>query len=159
VTKEFAPLFSWTTSWNSGINTTLSYNKSNGEDDTQFNNVFSTTESYTKSLRLNGRYSFSAPRGISILGKRIRFRSDMTLNFDFDRSEDKIVEAVNSVTGASTNTVRSHKKSLNIKPRATYNFSKKIQGSLDVGYSRTKDLQRERTDTTILVALEALIKF
>ena len=84
----------------------------------------------------------------------------MTLNFDFDRSEDKVEEASRSEsTGAATNTVRSHKKSLSIKPRATYNFSKKIQGSLDVGYSRTKDVQRERTDTTILVALEALIKF
>ena len=37
--------------------------------------------------------------------------------------------------------------------------SRKIQGSLDMSYGRVKDLQRERTETTISVAIEALIKF
>ncbi|HET9888680.1 MAG TPA: hypothetical protein VFR10_14320, partial [bacterium] len=152
--------FSWTTAWNSGVNTTLSYNTSNGEDETQFNGVFSNVRTTSHALRLNGRYSFTAPRGIVFLGKRIRFRSDMTLNFDFDKGEDKVEEALrNTVTGLSTTTVRSHRKNLSVKPRATYNFSKKLQGSLDIGYVRSKDLQRERTDTTISVALEALIKF
>ena len=127
VKEEFSPLFSWSTSWNSGLNTTLSYNTSTGEDETQFNDVLSTTKTTAHALRLNGRYSFSAPRGISFLGKRIRFRSDMTLNFDFDRSEDKVEEFRQTSASFTPPIVRSHRKNLSVKPRATYNFSKSFK--------------------------------
>ncbi len=155
---EFAPLFSWTTSWNSGINTTVSYNRS-----TETNENFVVGESKRtrtdRGFRLNGRYSFAAPQGISVLGKRIRFRSDMTLNLDIDRGETREEQVVLTPGATQIVSVPSHSKQISIKPRATYNFSKKIQGSLDLGYARTNDLQRGRTDRTISIAVEALIKF
>lgn len=156
--REFTPLAGWSTSWNSGVNTTVSYDRKTSEDEKNFV-VLTKTKTFGHGLRLNGRYSFSAPKGVSFLGKRLRFRSDMTLNFDFERTEDKVEEELRQPTGQTSTSTRSHQKTLAVKPRATYNFSRKIQGSLDVGYSRTKDLQRERTDTAISVAVEALIKF
>jgi hypothetical protein len=55
--------------------------------------------------------------------------------------------------------VRSHRKSLNVTPRATYNFSRKVQGSLDLRYTKTKDLRLDRTETVVGLAVEAVIKF
>ncbi len=157
-TREFEPFLSWSTSWNSGLNTTLAYDRRTVEESKLFVNL-NETKTFGQSLHFNGRYSFSAPRGVSILGKRIRFRSDMTLTLDFERSEEKQEEKVTQQSGATSSSVRSHVQGLSIKPRATYNFSRKIQGSLDIGYTRAKDLTRERTDKTISVAVEALIKF
>ena len=77
----------------------------------------------------------------------------------FRAKGEKVVEANIQASGETTTTVRSHQKKLNVRPRATYNFSRKMQGSLDVSYARSKDLQRERTETTITVAIEAVIKF
>jgi hypothetical protein len=94
------------------------------------------------------------------LGRRIRFSSDLTLNLDLNRGENKTVESTTQLTtGQITTATRSHTKNLGITPRATYNFSRKLQGSLDISYQRRQDLQRDRTDTTISVALEALIQF
>ncbi len=159
IRSDFTPLFSWSTNWNSGVNTTIGMNRSKSTDESQFNNVVSRTETTNRSLQVNGRYSFSAPRGISLFGKRLRFQSDLTVSLDFDTSEEKVVEANIQASGETTTTVRSHQKRLNVRPRATYNFSRKMQGSLDLSYSRSKDLQRERTETTITVAIEAVIKF
>jgi hypothetical protein len=159
IREDFSPLFSWNTNWNSGINTTLSMNRSKNTDESQFRGLVSRTETTNRTLRFDSRYTFSAPKGISLFGKNLRFQSDLTLNFSFDRTESKSEEFSIQESGQTTSTVRSHRKSLSVKPRATYNFSRKIQGSLDIGFSRDRDLIRERTDKTISVALEALIKF
>ncbi|MGQ0723012.1 MAG: T9SS outer membrane translocon Sov/SprA [Candidatus Eiseniibacteriota bacterium] len=159
VRDDFTPFFAWNTNWNSGLNTTISYDRSRTVDESNFNRTISRTTTTAGEVRLNGRYSFSAPRGISFLGKRLRFRSDLTLSFDASRGEDKSEEARIEESGESTTTVRSHRKNMTIAPRATYNFSRKIQGSLDVSYGRSKDLQRDRTETTVSVAVEALISF
>jgi hypothetical protein len=159
VRDDFSPLLAWNTNWNSGLNTTISYDRSRTVDESTFNQTVSRTTTNTGEARLNGRYSFSAPRGISILGKRLRFRSDLTISFDASRGEDKTEEARIQESGETTTTVRSHRKDLRFAPRATYNFSRKIQGSLDVSYGRSKDLQRDRTETTVSVAVEALISF
>jgi cell surface protein SprA len=159
IRSDFTPVFSWNTTWNSGVNTTIGMTRSKSTEESQFNNVVSRTETSTSSIQFNSRYSFSAPRGISLFGKRLRFQSDLTVSLDFDTGEEKVVEANIQASGETTTTVRSHQKRLNVRPRATYNFSRKIQGSLDVSYSRNKDLQRERTETTITVAIEAVIKF
>ena len=159
VTSEFGPLFSWTVSFNSGINTTISHNRSKTVDDSQFNLVGTRTESTSNSSRFTARYSFNAPQGISILGKRIRFQSDLTLNLDIALSEDKTIEESIREGQDPEGTIRDHIKRVSVAPRATYNFSRKIQGSLDVSYDKVNDLQRERTETIIKVALEALINF
>ena len=74
--------------------------------------------------------------------------------------ENKTVESTTILTtGQITTATRSHTKNLGVTPRATYNFSRKLQGSLDISYSRRQDLQRDRTAPTISVSLEALIQF
>jgi hypothetical protein len=83
----------------------------------------------------------------------------MTINLGFDRGEAKTEEARIQSSGATTTTVRNHRKTLSVKPRATYNFSRKIQGSLDIGFATDKDLLRQRSEKTISVAVEAVIKF
>ncbi len=159
VRKEFSPLLSWSTNWKSGLNTTVSLNRSTTVDESDFRSVLSSTETTSTGWRVNGRYSFSAPKGITILGRRLRFKSDLTLNFDVNGSEAKSVESSIPETGSVTTTVRSHQKSLGIEPRATYNFSRKIQGSVNFSYRRNQDLQRDRTDKTISLAFEAILKF
>jgi hypothetical protein len=159
VRDDLTPLFSWSTNWNSGVNTTVSYNRSTTTDESRFNRTLSSTVTTSRDMRLNGRYSFSAPRGMSFLGKRLRFKSELTLSFDAQRGEDRSVESRVPEVGEATTTVRSHRKNLSVSPRATYNFSRKVQGSLNLGYSRAKDLQRDVTETTISVAVEAVISF
>jgi hypothetical protein len=160
VSHDFAPLAAWRATWHNGINTTLTIDRSKNSDASEFRDAVSTTETTVSNVRLNGRYSFSAPRGVSFLGRRIRFSSDLTLNLDLNRGENKTVESTTQLTtGQITTATRSHTKNLGITPRATYNFSRKLQGSLDISYQRRQDLQRDRTDTTISVALEALIQF
>lgn len=152
VRTEFAPFLSWTATWKSDVNTTLAYNRSRDVDESLFSG--SSTVSTTSGFRGTARYSFSAPNGISLLGRRLRFRSDLTLTLDLDRSESKVVES-----NPTTTTTRRHNQSFSVKPRATYNFSRKVQGSLDVSYARSRDLQLDRTETIVSVALEAVIKF
>ena len=159
VSHDFTPLAAWRATWNNGINTTLTVDRSRSTDSRENRGVVSSTINNSNNIRLNGRYSFSAPRGISFLGKRLRFSSDLTLNLDISRGENKIEEQTTQSTGDSVTNVRSHTKTLGVTPRATYNFSRKLQGSLDISYSRSQDLQRGRKDTTISVALEALIQF
>lgn len=154
VREEFSPLASWTAGWKSGVNTTVSHSRSTNTDETVTTFSDSKTVTTAKSYRISGRYGFSAPNGISLFGKRLRFRSDLTLNLDLERSEQKSVESNLSVT-----TTRRHEKNLSVKPRATYNFSRKIQGSLDMSYARSKDVTRDITETVVSVSLEALIKF
>ncbi|HMB68121.1 MAG TPA: hypothetical protein VKU85_02380, partial [bacterium] len=159
IRRDFTPLFSWNTNWNSGVNTVVSMNRTRNLDESEFNDRVSRTLTTTNDLRLTGRYSFSAPRGITILGKKLRFKSDLTVSFDFSRGESKQQESSIQPDGTTTTTTRNHQKTLSVAPRATYNFSRKVQGSLDLGYSRAKNVQLDRTDTTIRVAIEAVIKF
>jgi hypothetical protein len=159
VRRDFTPLFSWNTNWNSGINTVVSMNRTRNQDESEFNGTVSRTVTTTNDMRLTGRYSFSAPRGITFLGKRLRFKSDLTVSFDLSRGESKQQESRIQPNGDTTTTTRSHQKTMAVAPRATYNFSRKVQGSLDLGYNRVKNVQLDRTDTTIRVALEAVIKF
>ncbi|GJM43875.1 MAG: hypothetical protein DHS20C21_07170 [Gemmatimonadota bacterium] len=151
---DFSPLVSLTATTRSGLSATLAHNRSKGIDESITDFSSSRTEATSSGYRLTGRYGFSAPNGFSFFGKRIRFRSDLTLNLDIDRTEQKSVES-----NATTTTTRSHRKTLSVKPRATYNFSRKVQGSLDISYGKSKDLQLDRTETVVSVALEALIKF
>jgi cell surface protein SprA len=159
VQNEFSPFLAWTVNWQSGLNTTISHNRSSSVDDSEFNDQLTTNQTNTTSYRFTARYSFSAPQGISLLGKRLRFRSDLTLNFDVDRSETKTTTKITRAGTVISDNLGSHRKTLSIKPRATYNFSRTIQGSLDISYARNNDLKSGRKETVITVALEALIKF
>ncbi|MGH2569650.1 MAG: hypothetical protein ACRDGR_00400, partial [bacterium] len=159
VGHDFAPLVAWRATWKNGINTTFTVDRSKDSDARENRGRIATTITNAKSYRFNGRYSFSAPRGVSLLGRRLRFSSELTLNLDVNRGENKVEEETTELSGASVTNVRSHTKSLAFSPRATYNFSRKLQGSLDIAYNRSQDLQRGRKDTTITVALEALIQF
>jgi len=159
VSHDFTPLAAWRATWNNGINTTFTVDRSKTTDSRENRGIVSSTITSASSYRLNGRYSFSAPRGISLLGRRIRFSSDLTLNLDVARGQNKVEESTTQANGQSVTNVRSNTKTMNVAPRATYNFSRKLQGSLDISYNRTQDLQRGRKDTIISVALEALIQF
>jgi hypothetical protein len=159
IRSEFVPFLQWTASFNSGINTTVSHTRTKVTEESDFNTRVTRTETTSSAYRLNGRYSFSAPQGIQFLGKRLRFKSDLTLTLDMSRSEDKSVEAQIENSGQTTTTVRDHRKNIAVTPRAAYNFSRKVQGSLDIGYTKSKDLQRDRTETQVSVAVEAVIKF
>lgn len=159
VRREWAPFLSWSTAWQSGLNTTISHNRSTTTEESEFNQVVSRSETESRAYRVTGRYNFQAAKGIWFLGKRLRFKSDLTLNVDIDRSEDLTRELELRPNGTSTSTVRSHRKAFSVKPRATYNFSRKVQGSMDVSYSKSKDIRLDRSETIVGVAFEALIKF
>lgn len=159
VRTEYTPFLSWSASWKSGVNTTFAHNRSRDAREFASGGVRSRSETVSRSWRVQGRYSFSAPQGIKLLGKRLRFRSDLTLNLDLDRSEDKTEDLQLRDTGTSTSTVSAHRKQMSVKPHATYNFSRKVQGSIDLTYSRNYDVRLDRTETIVGLALEALIKF
>ena len=159
VRQELSPLLSWNSSWKNGLNTTLSLNRSRGVSESEFREVISRSVTTSRGWRLNGRYSFAAPNGITILGKRLRFRSDLTLTFDMTKGEDKVVESSIRNGVEEEPTPRSHQLTMSLNPRASYNFSRTITGSLDISYKKTENLQRDRVDKVISVALEALIKF
>jgi hypothetical protein len=137
----------------------VSHRRSETVQESEFSTVRSRSVTDTRAWSATGRYSFSAPKGVTFLGKKIRFRSDLTLNLDLDRNEDKTRELEIRTGGVQNSTVRSHRKSLNVTPRATYNFSRKVQGSLDLRYTKTKDLRLDRTETVVGLAVEAVIKF
>jgi hypothetical protein len=157
--SEFTPFLSWNAAWKSGLNTTVSHSRSTTVEESEFNTVLSQTETEGKSWEATGRYSFSAPQGIRLLGKRLRFRSDLTLTVSVDRSEDLTRELEVRENGSTTSNIRSHRKSFGLKPHATYNFSRKVQGSLDITYTKSRDLRLDRSETIVGLALEALIKF
>ena len=154
VREEFSPFLSWNANWKTGVATTLSHNRSTTTDErvTGFSAARTVTEN--RSYRLSGRYGFSAPNGISLFGRRLRFRSDLTLNLDIERSTEKQVESSGGVS-----TERINKTNFSVKPRATYNFSRKIQGSMNIDYSRSNDIKSGITETIVSVSVEALIKF
>ncbi|MFN8176458.1 MAG: cell surface protein SprA [bacterium] len=159
VHTEYAPFLSWNAAWKSGINTTISHNRSTDVEQTEFDALRSQTETQSVSWRVSGKYSFSAPQGIRLLGKKLRFRSDLTLNVDIDRSEQTTKELEVRSTGETTSTVRAHTKAMSVKPHATYNFSRKVQGTMDITYSRNYDVRLDRTETIVGLALQALFKF
>ncbi|MCA9753411.1 MAG: hypothetical protein KC591_14550, partial [Gemmatimonadetes bacterium] len=159
VQTDFSPLFGWNVNWESGLNTTLSHNRSRSLDDREFSGSTTRNETQTSNTQLTARYSFRAPQGIKLLGKRLRFQSDLTLNLDIARG---LTES-NTRTireGIETSTVVGNsRRTFSVKPRATYNFSRTITGSLDLQYNRNSDLKTGRKETIVSVAVEALIKF
>ncbi len=124
----------WSMTWANKMQTTLTgnYGRTN-----QIQNV-SHNRNTTLSVDLSWNHKLSAPNGINIPGLRgIHFssRMDLNANLGYKRLKQVRVESggFEKALGGSS--------SINVSPGASYQFTDKLRGSMNITYSRTtKDL-------------------
>jgi hypothetical protein len=134
--KDFSPLLAWTARWKKNLSTTLKTTRSMGEIRI-FRGSATTTKREEKAYTLNISYSFSSPQGlrIPIIGKRIKFTSNLNLTLDISTRESLEQTALQ---GMGFN-IKSDTKELRVQPTASYSFSKNVTGGLNAVWMNSDD--------------------
>jgi hypothetical protein len=152
--SEWLPLLGWDATWSNGVRTTLNFRHSNTETrDLKGAGTLKTSKSTAVSFSVS--HSFSAPQGmyIPLAGRTFRFKSNLTLNLDFNYETrlDKVPSAGDRI---DTDT-----RKFSIIPRASYSFSKSITGSANARFEQQSDRQLGQTWRTIGLSASVLIRF
>jgi len=136
ISKQFSPLFSWTARWKKNLSTNLKNSRSSSETKT-YRGSATTTKREEQTNSFNISYSFSSPKGIRlpILGKRIKFTSNLNLSLDISTRQTLERTALEG-RGFNTN---SDTKELRIQPTASYSFSKNVTGGLNALWMNSDD--------------------
>jgi hypothetical protein len=140
-TRDFSPLLSWTARWKKNLSTTLKTTRSQGEQKI-FRGSATTTKREEQTWAFNINYSFSSPQGLRLplLGRRIKFTSNLNLTLDVSTRES--VERT-ALQGMGFN-VKSDTKELRIQPTASYSFSKNITGGLNAVWMNSDDRKTDQ---------------
>jgi hypothetical protein len=152
--SEWLPLLGWDATWNNGVRTTLNFRHSNTET-RDFKGAGTVKTSRTTAVSFSVSHSFSAPQGmyIPLAGRTFKFKSNLTLNLDFNYETrlDKIPSA--------GNTVDADTRKFSIVPRASYSFSKSITGTANARFEQQSDREAGQTWRTIGLSASVLIRF
>ncbi len=134
--RDFSPLFSWTARWKNNISTTLKATRSFGENKINRGSA-TTTEREEQTYSFSISYSFSSPKGIRIpiIGKKIKFTSNLNLSLDVSTRQNLERTALQ---GMGFNT-KADTKEFRVQPTASYSFSKNIVGGLNALWMNSDD--------------------
>jgi hypothetical protein len=151
------PLAGLQATLNNGIG--ISFNRNYAEIGLeQFTQSRSLTRSVNSDFRLNISYSFSAPQGIKIpfFKNPLRFTSTLDMSLDLARSE-RITEVKigrgQSITGQTGFVPTLSNATWSIRPTMRYNFSRMVQGGLDMLFENVNDRLMERNRKVREVAI------
>jgi len=134
--KDYSPLLAWTARWKKNVSTTLKTTKVFSEQKI-FRGSATTTRREEQTYSFNIGYSFSSPQGIRIplLGRRIKFTSNLNLSLDVSTRQN--VERT-ALQGLGFN-VKADTKELRVQPTASYSFSKNVTGGLNAVWMNSDD--------------------
>jgi hypothetical protein len=134
--QEFSPLLSWTARWKKNVSTTVKTTRSRGEAKV-YSGSATTTVREEKTYSVNISYSFSSPQGLRIplIGRKIKFTSNLNLAVDISTRESKEKTALQ---GKGFNS-KSDTKEFRVQPTASYSFSKNVTGGLNAVWMNSDD--------------------
>ena len=103
-----------------------------------------------------GMYSFTLPEGVGMPLRRLGGSSGgggkVSLNLDLNYSKDKSENlTARSITSEITR--------FSVVPKATYTFSRNMNGNLNAKFAQDSDHKRGQTTRTIGLGIELTIKF
>ncbi len=152
--SEWLPLLGWDATWSNGVRTTLNFRHSNTET-RDFKGTGSAKTSNVSAVSFSVSHSFSAPQGmyIPLAGRTFRFKSNLTLNLDFN------YETRLDKTPSANDRVDADTRKFSIVPRASYSFSKSITGTANARFEQQSDRMKGQTWRTIGVSASVLIRF
>jgi hypothetical protein len=151
--KQITPsiVFTWKNRVTTSLNTSFTTNSSETRG--------SINETSVKSVSVDVKYSFEAGKAIKLplpflRNKKLKGKLDTTMNVGYNTSAGK-----RSVPGSAFFEPLPGTNSLRVSPRATYSFSRAMNGSLFIDYSRAFSEATNQTTTTIRVGLTAIFAF
>jgi hypothetical protein len=142
--------------WRNGINSTLSYSHDSRVNATHG----SKTELTSMNVSIDLKYTFAPGKGLRIplpfMSKQWKFKStlDTAVDMSYARNSGLRYSSLYPMPEKlpGTNTLR-------VSPRMTYNFSRTLNGSLFVDYSRMYSEATNQTTTTVRVGVTAIFTF
>ncbi len=150
---DWSPLASASLRWKNGLTTTVNVTAANGWTLDRGQAVQKRKNRSENSQTVGLSYSFRAPEGVVIplLGKKVRFSSDLRLSLDVKRSSrEERYEGDAVPVSAST--------SFSVRPGASYNFGV-VDSGLTAEYSQNRDDKLARTTRTIALHIWVLFPF
>jgi hypothetical protein len=155
VRTEWSPLLSVNATVKGNISSTLSVGRSTEETDEKVG-AGVRTRAVRSNYQFSLKYSFSLPEGVGMPLPRWRAPpgagGKVSLNLDMSYSRDRSENlTAGDVTGENTR--------LSIVPKATYTFSRNMNGNLNAKFAQDSDVKRGRTTRTIGLGVELTIKF
>jgi hypothetical protein len=142
--------------WKNGMNTTLTVARNKKVNESHG----SKTELTSFSTSMELKYSFTGGQGFRLplpfLSKKFKFKStlDTTLSISYSRTGGQRKNALLSIPEPIPGT-----NSLKVSPRLTYNFSRTLNGSFFVDYTRTYSEASNQTTTLVRVGINAIFTF
>jgi hypothetical protein len=164
--RAWRPLLSLQMSLNNGMSVTLSRNHSASVQE-QIGGAGSLVNTLVADLRLGLNYAFSAPEGIRIpfFRRPLRVPSNLQLAFDVSRSESKTTVAIRDPRSSLDRpeykepTPTQSTATWSFKPDVRYNFSRRVQGGLNILFENTNDRLMRRTRKIREVAFYVNLNF
>jgi len=152
--SEWLPLLGWDATWSNGVRTTLNFRHSNTET-RGFKGAGTLKTSKTTAVSFSVSHSFSAPQGmyIPLAGRTFRFKSNLTLNLDFN------YETRLDRTPSAGDRIDANTRKFSMVPRASYSFSKSITGTANARFEQQSDRKLGQTWRTIGLSASVLIRF
>jgi len=155
---EWSPLLSINATVKGGVTSTLSVGRSTDESEQRVG-ARVRTRTVNSSYQLSLKYSFTLPEGVGMPLDRLAGRSGrsreggkVSLNIDMSYSTNK---SENLTTGDVT----SQGTRLSVIPKATYTFSRNMNGNLNAKFAQDSDKKRGRTTRSIGLGVELMIRF
>ena len=153
INRNFSPFFSWSANWAKNLSSTLSSNRSQTEN-TNYRQSGTVTTQTNSSMRASIKYSFSAPKGITLpLFGKMKFQSNLNVNLDFK------LDNVKNETKGVPNPVTKDDKTQSIILGGSYSFSKKVKGGLKIEVSDRHDRKTDKKTMVRDVGLWTEIRF
>jgi cell surface protein SprA len=151
--SQIAPSASF--QWKNGMSSTLSFQLSTNKQDKRG----SLQENRTMGINLDTKYAFTPGKALRIplpflRSKKLRSRLDSSLSMGYTRSSGKRATSSLAVFQPIPGTT-----TLRVSPRMTYNFSRALNGSFFIDYSRFFSEASNQTTTTVRVGISAIFTF
>jgi hypothetical protein len=156
MSRSFAPLLSWQTTWKSRLSTNVSANYSQSSDDLALTNGSATSKTTQSGANASLTYTFSAPKGIPIpFLKKVRLSSDVS--FTWNLRYDKTLSVNRDYQGNESQSRNDRNIGTNIA--TSYRLSNSIESGVTAGYTAYSDVQRGRTTKNVDLNFWVLFKF
>jgi cell surface protein SprA len=155
--KDWTPLAALNVNFKNNVRATVRYDLGRTFQDNLRSQGQSNrdTEISRNTIKVSFQYSLTAPKGLKLpLLKRIKFNSQLSLNFDITLNNSK----TQSISGG-VKSVDGNKSQMTIEPRMSYQFSRAITGSIRARWDDSNDKILKRKHHIRELGISAEIKF
>ncbi len=159
--KEWAPLFSVAATLDNGLRANLSGNRSAAIGQSRLGSR-AKSENSSSSYRMGFQYRIKTVRKVSVpllgKGEPTAFTSELGLSLDFNLQN--AMDIVRATLPGQVDNVQSNTRTWSVVPRATYGFSKNVNGQLEARYGETNNRKNENLSRrTIGMSVSATLAF